>query len=134
MYYKNIILLINLLRKKRFLDKSTHLCPYHTFLYFIFLSCDVSSSLFLSYLFLSPFSINCLNNCRSFFPIRVYFSPRAGYRAVMSNSNLTRGIQDKENLSSVPVSHPSWWLKQDFIIMFMFRISAVISRSVSVCM
>lgn len=66
--------------------------------------------------------------------MRAYFSPRAGYRAVMSNSDLTRGIKDKEKLSSVSLSLHSWWLKEDFIIMFMFRISAVISRSVSVCM
>jgi len=132
-YYKNIVLLINLLRKKPFLNKSTNLCPYHTFMYFVFLSCDASPSLFLSYFFRSPFSLNCLNNCWSFCPVRAYFPPRAGYRAVMSNFNLTRGIQDKEDLSSVSVSHPSWWLKQDLIIMFMFRISAVVSRSVSVC-
>lgn len=52
----------------------------------------------------------------------------------MSNSNFTRGIKDKDKLSSASLSLRSWWLKQDFIIMFMFRISAVISRSVSVCM
>lgn len=134
MHYKNIILLINLLRKKQFLDKSIHLCSHYTSLYFI-LSSDASSpTLFLSCLILCPLSLSGLNNCWSFCPVKVCFSLRVGYRAVMSNCNLVCGIWDKGKLSNVSISHPSWWLRQDLIIMFMFRISAVISRSVSACM